>query len=364
MNDGQNGESSGEVSVDYHIISGSTDADDFSELTSGTLTWAADDTDPKTITISPLDDETGENTESVFIRLENVSANAEIISPNITKVDVVSNTARASLVAVNANEFTVKETDTSVSVTVTRSGASDTAASVSIGVNSSNEQNDAAELGTDATLSTTTLSWAAGEVGDRNFTVNIINDGDTETEETLSLVINNPENVTIEGNSNINVTIRDDESNAAPIVNTEATLNVIERQTVSMVATASDPEAQEMTFAWSQTSGTTVSLSDTSDLSTSFTAPEGVATLAFTFTATDDFGVESSATVTVNVEEEEIVVVEPLPVVTPTPPPESSGSSGGALWWLNIMLVLTIFIRRTSKPKHKSKHKPMSAAQA
>jgi choice-of-anchor B domain-containing protein len=348
VNDGQNGDSSGEVSVDYHIINGSTDANDFSELRSGTLTWAADDTDPKAITISPLDDETGENTESMFIRLENVSANAEIMTPNITKVDVLSNTARASLVALNSNEFTVKETDTSVSVTVTRSGASDTAASVSIGVNSSSDQNEAAELGTDATLSTTTLSWAAGEVGDRNFTINIINDSDTENEETLSLVINNPENVTIEGNSIINLTIRDDESNAAPIVNTEATLNVIERQTVTMVATASDPEAQEMTFAWSQTSGTTVSLNDASDLSTSFTAPEGAATLAFTFTATDDFGVESSAAVTVNVEEDATIVIPPQPPVIPEPP-ESSGSSGGVLWWLNIMLILTIFVRRKYK---------------
>ncbi|MBF7072185.1 choice-of-anchor B family protein [Glaciecola sp. MH2013] len=328
-----------QISVDYHIIRGSTDADDFDSLESGTLSWAADESEPKTITIAPLDDAQGETMESLFIRLENASPSAELITPNIAKVDVLSTTARASLVAINADTLNAKETDASVSLTLTRSGAADTAASVTIELDNSDGVVNSAELGSDLNLASNTLSWGIGEVGDRSLSINIINDDESESTESISFVVSNPDNVTIEGNNRVTLTIRDDESNQAPVVNTDTELNVVERQSVTMTATANDPENDDLSFTWAQTSGTQVTLSSTTGLSTQFTAPNGEGTLSFDFTATDDFGVQSTVSVTVNVEADAQVNPVPLPI----PPPPSS--SGGAISLINILLLIALHRR-------------------
>lgn len=326
------------VSVDYKIMRGATSGNDFSATETGTLEWSAGDSTTKIVTIAAIDDNNGEATETMFIRLENVSASAELTNPNIAKIDILSLTGRASSITLSDDSLALKETDGTIELTVTRSGAADEAASVGISI-----QNDTAEAGSDLILNTNSLNWAVGEIGDRTLSFTLINDDESEETEGFTLSLDNPENVTISGASSIDVSIRDDDANLAPEVNTETSLNVNTRQSIQLTASASDPENQSMTFAWEQTSGTAVNLANTDSLTTSFTAPDSAGSLGFSFTATDDFGVSTSVAVNVTVE-----ASAPAPAPTPTPvTPTPSSSSGGSILLFNIMVLLAL-IRRTT----------------
>jgi choice-of-anchor B domain-containing protein len=322
------------VSVDYKIMRGAASGEDFLAQESGTLTWNAGDSVAQTISIEALDDGNGEGLESLFIRLENASPSAELAMPNIAKIDIQSLTGLASSIMLDQDTVTVKETDSSITLTVTRSG--DPARSATVGLRI---ENGSAQADADVALAINSLEWAAGELGDRRFDITIVNDDVNEENESVALVLDNPQNVTIAGSDRVVVTIRDDDSNQAPQVNTESSLNVNTRQSITLTASATDPEGQSMTFAWAQTSGANVTLANADSLSVSFTAPDIADSLGFTFTATDDFGVATSMSVNVTVE-----APAPAPLPAPTPV-NATGSSGGAIWLINILLLLTL-VRR------------------
>ncbi len=89
-------------------------------------------------------------------------------------------------------------------------------------------------------------------------------------------------------------------------------------QTVSQGATVTldgtGSTGAGITYSWSQTSGTTVALSDATAASPAFTAPPGPATLVFNLTVTDSLSRTDTDTVTVTVR-------------GPTPPPNSPPSA-------------------------------------
>ena len=323
------------LSIDYKILRGATSVNDFLAEESGTLTWNAEDTAAQTISIEAIDDGNDEGIESLFVRLENPSAGAELATPNIAKVDIQSVSNQASSLFLPEDTLTVKETDGTLNLTVTRSGNAEQAAAVALRI-----EDGSAQAGTDIALSISSLEWAAGELGDQRVTLTILNDDASENDENFAVILYNPENVTISGSSRVEVTIRDDDSNQAPTVNTETSLNVNTRQAITLAATASDPEGQSMTFAWEQTSGASVTLANADSLSANFTAPDTAGLLEFTFTATDDFGVASSMNVNVTVE-------DVAPVFLPVPP-SNPNSSGGAIWLINILLLLTLVRRLKS----------------
>ena len=95
--------------------------------------------------------------------------------------------------------------------------------------------------------------------------------------------------------------------NEAPTANAGADQeNVAQGDTVTLNGSGADPDAGEVfSFAWVQTSGATVTLSDTAAASPTFTAPTGQTSdveLIFTLRVTDDEGLfaEDSVTVTIN----------------------------------------------------------------
>ncbi len=91
-------------------------------------------------------------------------------------------------------------------------------------------------------------------------------------------------------------------ANIAPTANAGADQTVTELTTVTLTAAASsDSDGSIASYAWSQTSGTTVTLSDMAVANPTFTAPDiaGSEVLTFSVTVTDDDGETATDTVTI-----------------------------------------------------------------
>ncbi len=98
------------------------------------------------------------------------------------------------------------------------------------------------------------------------------------------------------------VTITVGSSNEAPTANAGADQSVQTGTTVTLNGTgSSDPEGGALTYAWTQLSGTEVTLSDPTASSPAFTAPDEAGTLVFQLTVTDSYQASDTDTVTITV---------------------------------------------------------------
>jgi hypothetical protein len=333
------------ASIDYEIILGSTQNEDAQVETRGTLEWSIDDDTNKTITIEALEDGTSENSETLFVRLINPSADAEIKGRYITAVEIESLEAPSSVFAFDIDELEVKEIDGQISVDVNRSGTSNAALTLNVSLQ------DISSSSSDYELLTDTLSWEENDISTKTVMVNIINDEQTESEESFTIVLSSSQENVEFSSSSVTVNILDDESNAAPTVTLESeTVNVNTRQTVTITAVGNDPEGAEIDYQWEQTAGDSVSLTGRNDASISFAAPETAQTISFTVSVTDDFEKVSTASVDVVVAEPPAPPPATTPAPAPTPEPPSN-SSGGSLFWLIGLLLISLQMRFTFRLK-------------
>ena len=115
-------------------------------------------------------------------------------------------------------------------------------------------------------------------------------------------------------------------ANTAPTANAGPDQSVTVGATVTLSSSATDPDQANVTlaYAWTQTGGTDVTLSDTAIASPTFTAPDTAGDLVFTLTVTDAADVPASNTATVT-----ITVTAPTPTDT-TPPTVAITHNGGA----------------------------------
>ena len=107
------------------------------------------------------------------------------------------------------------------------------------------------------------------------------------------------DNLGASSTSSATVTVYD---NLAPQVDAGADQSVSPGATVDLLGSASDADGSVVDIAWQQESGSIVSLSSSSTLGTSFTAPSANSselTLVFQFSATDDRGASATDTVSV-----------------------------------------------------------------
>ena len=137
----------------------------------------------------------------------------------------------------------------------------------------------------DVDITFTTPAVAPGQIKDLNFALTVVN----------------PQGLT----SITSFTLHVIHLNHPPVVTTDHEMTVMEGSPVTLMATATDPDGDPMTYAWTQDSGSKVTLSNPTDLTTMFTAPsvgsDGNATLHFTITASDNHGGTGSDSVTVHV---------------------------------------------------------------
>jgi len=124
--------------------------------------------------------------------------------------------------------------------------------------------------------------------------------------------------------------------NQAPEI-TVSNGTVVEGESFTLNATSSDNEGDSLTYLWSQTAGPTVSLSSTTTLNPSFTAPDvsSSTTLSFELIAND--GNIDSLAATANI------------TVTNKTEPVTGGSTSGGGGSLSIYALILLFLTRIRK---------------
>jgi uncharacterized protein (TIGR03382 family) len=104
----------------------------------------------------------------------------------------------------------------------------------------------------------------------------------------------------------VNVTVRNGTQppqNRAPTVNAGGDQTVQEGVTVSLSGSAVDPDGDALTYAWTQTGGTTVSLQNGTSATASFATPDvsSDTVLSFTLKVTDARGLSTEDSVSITV---------------------------------------------------------------
>jgi len=161
-----------------------------------------------------------------------------------------------------------------------------------------------------------TVTWQDGDTSSKNISLSLINDSDNESTESFLVVLQAADEQHLGSLISTRITILDDESNLAPIVNAGQNSQTNTRQRTDLQGAASDPEGRPLSYMWQQLAGTTVSLSNASSLNASFVAPSSAGTLEFSLNVSDDFGATSSASVQIS-------------VIAPAAPPSNNNASGG-----------------------------------
>ena len=231
------------------------------------------------------------------------------------------------------DEVTVKETDPTVQIAVTRQGGSDGNITVTYALSSGT-----AILGADANSSSGTLEWLDTDSADQFIDISLINDNETEAQESLILTLSADEANVLGNQSTINIVIRDDESNQAPTSSAGEDSEVNTRQSVTLVGSGIDPEDQLLSYLWQQISGSNVTINNADNPQASFTAPSAAGILEFSLSITDDFGLTSS---------DNIVIT----VIATTTGSSSNSSGGGSAYGLILLGLLWLGIRRKTVEK-------------
>lgn len=324
------------MSVNYEVLSGSATSDDVLQA-SGELTWGANDTEPKNVTLSVSANDDTESDEILFVRLFNPQGGGIASGSGYTKVTILG-TAQQGKVELNTAERAVLETDTELTLSLARQGGSEGEVSANYSLESGT-----AVSGEDFVSQSGTLTWSDGDTVEKTVTVTLINDSIEEDSEQFRLVLTAEDANLLGGVAETLIAIKDDESNQAPIVNAGTDVDTDVRASVELTGSAQDPEGNLASIEWTQTAGKTVAINSADTLTISFTAPANASNLTFALSATDEFGVSSSDTVVVNVNES----VASVPVENSP----NSSSGGGTTTLLSICgLILALGLRRIQLP--------------
>ncbi|MGE3706086.1 MAG: Calx-beta domain-containing protein, partial [Vicinamibacterales bacterium] len=249
------------ASVAWTTVAGTAAAGaDFTQ-SSGTVSWAAGDGSPKTITVGPtsaaapyiavVNDATIEGPETFTVTLSSPTGGA--ILGTATATVTLDSDDRG--ITMTSPTQAVSESAGSVAVSVTRSGASTGAVSVNYAT-----ANGTALAGTHYTATSGTLNWADGDTAAKTITVPVIDDGAVNTARTFSVGLSGAVGATLGSPSATTVTIADDDNT---LQFTSATATVAEG-TPSLVLTVSrvGGTAGAASVNWSTADGTALAGAD------------------------------------------------------------------------------------------------------
>jgi hypothetical protein len=204
----RSGGSDGAVSVDYSSHDGSAvSPGDYTAVT-GALNWADGDAGPKRIVVPIIDDSDYESAaENFTVALNNISGGATLGTPDSATVAILDNEVRPGAFQFDSAAYRVAENAGVVKLAVKRVDGADNAVTVHYSTNQGT-----AVGGSDYNASSGTLSWAAGDATPRVLTIQIIDDGAFEGDETFSVALTAPTGgATLGGPATTTISIADDE---------------------------------------------------------------------------------------------------------------------------------------------------------
>ncbi len=172
------------ASVDYVTSNGTAQAGSDYTSTSGTLTWAAGDSASKIFSVPITNDTAQESAETIQLTLSN-AAGVLLGSPSSALIGINDNDGPGYL-QFSAASSTISEAGVSITIAVSRVHGSLGAASVSYLTS-----DGTATAGSDYTVRSGILNWAAGETSNKSFSVPINNDTAIESDETVLLTLSN-----------------------------------------------------------------------------------------------------------------------------------------------------------------------------
>jgi outer membrane protein assembly factor BamB len=131
------------------------------------------------------------------------------------------------------------------------------------------------------------------------------------------------------------VTITVNPVNESPTVDAGSARTVDEGSTVNLSGSASDPDGDDLTYSWTQTSGPSVSIQNASALNASFTAPSVTSNTSVVLQLAVSDG-------TVTVTDSVTITVRDTSTPPPSPPPsgDDGGGGGGSSEWLILLMLL------------------------
>jgi len=262
--------STGDVQVGWELATGAADESDFS-LDSGLLTWSNGETQAKTITVTTNDDALSETAEIFFVRLFDPKNGATLTSPSLAMITI---NAENSAPTVSAGNDLQAETGEEISLTGSAVDPDGDALTYLW-------SQTAGENVTIIDANTPNASFNASLAGSYSFLFTATDTQNNSNSDSVLIYI-------------IDV-------NNAPVVSASASTSGNVDQVVTLTATASDTDA--LTFSWQQTAGSNVTLSNTDQLTTTFT-PSQAGSYSFDFIATDTADQSTTATVNVSVAEQ------------------------------------------------------------
>jgi len=298
--------STGNTKVGWELSTGSAQTNDFT-LASGEIEWVSGETQAKTISVAVTDDNLMEGEELFFVRLFNPENGATLKSPSMATVKIAASSGNSAPSA-NAGVDQNVQIGSNVSLTGTASdpdGDSLTYLWEQISGSNVTLQNE----------TTLTASFTPASSGSYEFRFSATDSLNNQTSDSVIISAS-------------------DQANSAPTVSAGSDVTAEVGTTVNLTGTASDAEGDSLTYAWTQLSGATVSLSSNNTLQTSFTG-SSAGSYSFQLTATDSKGAASSASVSVT-----------LNSVAPSRPTSSGGS--GSFGYLGLLIIgfLRLLVKR------------------
>ncbi|MBI2380790.1 MAG: choice-of-anchor B family protein [Gammaproteobacteria bacterium] len=198
------GGSLGAVSLKYASQDGTAKAGSDYTAVSGTLSWADGDASGKTLSVPLINDADVEAEEQFSIALSEAAGGATLgtatATVRLSSEDQAPGNHGSLGFTVSSAE--VSETAGTLTVRVARSGGSDGA----VGVNYATA-NGTAQAGSDYAAASGTLAWAAGESGEKSFSVSLLDDAVVEGNESFSIALSAPTGDAALGTASLAVTV-------------------------------------------------------------------------------------------------------------------------------------------------------------
>ena len=294
------GGSQGAASVTWEVLGATADIGDVA-TTRGVLNWADGDGSTRTISLGLTNDGVVEGLERALIKLSAPTGGATLSSPSIASV-YISDPGDLGVVEFSSSTLSIAERGFGTAVAVIkRSGSASGALSVDFNVVAGDASSGADYSGPAAGA----VNWADGDANPKWIEYTISDDGSGEANEFFELGLSNTSGGSIGPNASLRVHILDGTgSNSAPNSVAGNSQSVSSGVMVTLNGVASnDPDGDTLSYAWSQSLGPTVTLSNANTSRASFRAPTVSSATIFRFEleVSDPGGLSDTSTANVTV---------------------------------------------------------------